>query len=41
VWDATFDWVFLKDYRLGAGINNFTNEHYFNRRITMDPGPGI
>jgi Fe(3+) dicitrate transport protein len=41
VWDATFDWVILKNYRLGAGINNFTNEHYFNRRITMYPGPGI
>ena len=41
VWDATFDWIFMKNYRLSAGINNFTNEHYFNRRITMYPGPGI
>ena len=41
LWDATFTWQFLRNYRLGAGINNFTNEHYFNRRITQYPGPGI
>ncbi len=41
VWDATFSWQFLRSYRISAGINNFTNEHYFNRRITMYPGPGI
>jgi Fe(3+) dicitrate transport protein len=40
-----FDWScnleFLKQYHVSAGINNFTNEKYFNRRITMYPGPGI
>ncbi len=41
VWDATFNWQFFRFYQLSAGINNFTNEHYFNRRITMYPGPGI
>lgn len=41
IWDATFNYEFLQRYRLTAGINNFTNEHYFNRRITMYPGPGI
>ncbi len=41
LWDATFNWQFLKNYRLSAGVNNFTNEDYFNRRITMYPGPGI
>ena len=41
VWDATLNWQFLRSYRISAGINNFTNEHYFNRRITMYPGPGI
>ena len=41
VWDATFNWQFLHSYRISAGVNNFTNEHYFNRRITMYPGPGI
>ncbi len=41
VWDATFNWQFLRNYRISAGVNNFTNEHYFNRRITMYPGPGI
>ena len=41
IWDATFNCQFLQRYRVSAGINNFTNEHYFNRRITMYPGPGI
>lgn len=41
VWDATFNWQFLRNYRVSAGLNNFTDEHYFNRRITMYPGPGI
>ena len=41
IWDATFNYSFLQKYRVSAGINNFTNEAYFNRRITMYPGPGI
>lgn len=41
VFDFNFNWQFLKQYHLSAGINNFTNEKYFNRRITMYPGPGI
>jgi Fe(3+) dicitrate transport protein len=41
VWDWNFSWQFSKQIHLGAGINNFTDEKYFNRRITMYPGPGI
>ena len=41
VWDWNFNWQIAKQYALSAGINNFTNEKYFNRRITMYPGPGI
>jgi Fe(3+) dicitrate transport protein len=41
VWDWMFNWQIAKQYSLSAGINNFTNEKYFNRRITMYPGPGI
>ncbi len=41
IWDATFNWQFLHSYRISAGVNNITDEHYFNRRITMYPGPGI
>lgn len=41
IWDWGGSWQFLKQFRLSAGINNFTNEKYFNRRITMYPGPGI
>jgi Fe(3+) dicitrate transport protein len=41
VWDWTLSWQFAKEFRFTGGINNFTNEHYFNRRITMYPGPGI
>jgi Fe(3+) dicitrate transport protein len=41
VFDWTFDWKFPKGYHFSAGVNNFTNEQYFNRRITMYPGPGI
>ena len=35
--DWIFNWQITKQYALSAGINNFTNEHYFNRRITMTP----
>jgi len=30
-----------KNWKLEAGINNFTNEKYFTRRATGYPGPGI
>ena len=41
VWDWSMNWQFAKVIHLSSGINNFTNEKYFNRRITMYPGPGI
>jgi Fe(3+) dicitrate transport protein len=41
VWDWNCNWQFAKQFHVSAGINNFTNEKYFNRRITMYPGPGI
>ncbi len=41
VWDWSFNWQMMKQVGLAAGVNNFTNEKYFNRRITMYPGPGI
>lgn len=41
VWDWGLNWQFLRQYHLSASINNLTNEKYFNRRITMYPGPGI
>ena len=41
VYDVVFYWQFKKTYHLSAGINNFTDEKYFSRRITFYPGPGI
>jgi Fe(3+) dicitrate transport protein len=41
VWDWSMNLQFAKAYHLSAGINNFANEKYFNRRITYYPGPGI
>ncbi len=41
VWDWNCSWQFSKQCHLSAAINNFTNEKYFNRRITFYPGPGI
>ena len=41
VFDWSCNWEFSKLYHVSAGINNFTDEKYFNRRITMYPGPGI
>ena len=35
---ASYQWKML---RLEAGINNFTDNHYFTRRATGYPGPGI
>lgn len=41
LWDWSASWQFTKAVHLSAGINNFTNQKYFNRRITFYPGPGI
>ena len=41
VWDWNCSWQFSKQFHVGGSINNLTNEQYFNRRITMYPGPGI
>jgi Fe(3+) dicitrate transport protein len=35
---ASYKW---KNFKLEAGINNFTDNHYFTRRATGYPGPGI
>jgi Fe(3+) dicitrate transport protein len=40
-WDWSFNWQIAKQLGLSSGVNNLTNEKYFNRRITMYPGPGI
>lgn len=41
VWDWSLEWRFMRGYHFSAGTNNFTDKRYFNRRITMYPGPGI
>lgn len=41
VWDWNATLAFAKQYHISAGVNNVTDERYFNRRITMYPGPGI
>lgn len=41
VWDWSINWQLSRSLRLSGGVNNFTNQKYFNRRITMYPGPGI
>ncbi len=41
LWDWTVSYTFTKAFHLSGGINNFGNEKYFSRRITMYPGPGI
>ncbi len=41
VWDWNCSWQFSKQFHVSGSINNLTNEKYFNRRITMYPGPGI
>lgn len=35
---ASYKW---RNFKLEAGINNFTNNYYFTRRATGYPGPGI
>jgi len=41
VWDWNCSWQFSKQFHVRGSVNNLTNEKYFNRRITMYPGPGI
>jgi outer membrane receptor for Fe3+-dicitrate len=41
VWDWNCSWQFSEQFHVSGSINNLTNEKYFNRRITMYPGPGI
>lgn len=41
VLDVMANWNITSRFKLSAGINNVTNEKYFNRRITFYPGPGI
>ena len=41
VWDWSINWELSKPVHVSAGINNFTDEKYFSRRITFYPGPGI
>ncbi|MFT3933120.1 MAG: TonB-dependent receptor [Chitinophagaceae bacterium] len=41
VFDWHFGWQISRILHMSGVINNFTNEKYFNRRITMYPGPGI
>ncbi len=41
LWDWNFSWQFTANLHLSAGVSNLSNEKYFNRRITMYPGPGI
>ncbi|MFZ1784862.1 MAG: TonB-dependent receptor, partial [Ferruginibacter sp.] len=41
VWDWSGIWQFTKQLHISASISNLSNEKYFNRRITMYPGPGI
>jgi Fe(3+) dicitrate transport protein len=40
-WDFSGRWQFAKQFHVSAGINNFTDEKYFNQRITMYPRPGV
>ena len=41
LWDWSINYNFSRQFHMSGGINNLTNEKYFNRRITMYPGPGI
>ncbi len=40
VQDLSFSYTFQR-FKLQTGINNLTNAHYFTRRATAYPGPGI
>lgn len=39
--DWVADYSFSHIYHVSGGVNNLANAKYFNRRITMYPGPGI
>ena len=39
--DWSFSWRINANYYAKATVNNLTNQHYFSRRITYYPGPGI
>jgi Fe(3+) dicitrate transport protein len=41
LFDLAFNYRFLKQYHVSAGINNLANTMYYSRRINMYPGPGI
>lgn len=41
VMDFSASWNVSELWKLEMGVNNFTNEHYFTRRATGYPGPGI
>ncbi len=41
LWDWNATWQFKKGYHVSASVNNIADKRYFNRRITMYPGPGI
>jgi Fe(3+) dicitrate transport protein len=41
LWDLSGSYSFKKYYVVRAGMNNMNDEHYFNRRATSYPGPGL
>ncbi len=41
LWDWSAGFQLMKMYKFTAGVNNIADLRYFNRRITMYPGPGI
>lgn len=41
IFDASFNYTFLKHYHFTANVNNIFDAKYFTRRINMYPGPGI
>ena len=41
LWDLSGGYTFAKRYVLRAGVSNLADAHYFNRRGTSYPGPGL
>lgn len=41
VWDLSISKKIQKMFTVNAGINNIANEHYFTRRASGYPGPGV
>ncbi|MFM2145238.1 MAG: hypothetical protein RL732_74 [Bacteroidota bacterium] len=41
VWDLTFTGTIGKQFNFKAGVNNLLDQHYFTRRSSGYPGPGI